>query len=54
MLIDLQFKGTPEAIRKAVWSYIQEKPVDFQGYRLYDTGAYPRPALSGKITMRVT
>ena len=53
-LIDLQFRGTREIIRKAVWSCYQEKPVEFLGYKLYDIGALPEPPLSGKITMRVT
>jgi tetrahydromethanopterin S-methyltransferase subunit A len=52
-LIDLQFKGTPDTIRKAVWSCYQEQPVEFMGYSLYDTGAYPEAPLSGKITQRV-
>jgi tetrahydromethanopterin S-methyltransferase subunit A len=52
-LIDLQFKGTPETIRKAVWSCYQEQPVQFMGYTVCDTGAYPEPPLSGKITQRV-
>jgi len=52
-LIDLQFKGTPESIRRAVWSCYQEEPVDFEGQRVYDVGAYPEPPLSGKITGRV-
>ncbi len=52
-LIDLQFKGTPETIRKAVWSCYQEQPVEFMGYSVYDTGAYPEAPLSGKITQRV-
>ena len=53
-LIDLQFEGNPDVIRKAVWSCYQEEPVDFRGYSLYDPGAIPEPPLSGKITMRVT
>jgi tetrahydromethanopterin S-methyltransferase subunit A len=53
-LIDLQFEGDPELIRKAVWSCYQESPVEFRGYSLYDPGAYPEPPLSGKITWRVT
>jgi tetrahydromethanopterin S-methyltransferase subunit A len=52
-LIDLQFRGTPELIRKAVWSCYQEIPVDFEGCSLYDIGAFPEPPLSGKITQRV-
>ena len=53
-LIDLQFEGNPDLIRKAVWSCCQEEPVDFRGYSLYDPGAFPEPPLSGQITMRVT
>jgi len=53
-LIDLQFEGNPDIIRKAVWSCYQEEPVGFQDYSLYDPGAYPAPPLSGKITWRVT
>lgn len=52
-LIDLQFYGTPELIRKAVWSCYQEDPVEFEGLELYDIGAYPEEPLSGKITDRV-
>ena len=53
-LVDIQFKGTPETIRKAVWSCYQEEPVEFMGYELYDPGAYQKFPLSGKITDRVT
>ena len=53
-LIDLQFEGDPEIIRKAVWSCYQEEPVEFRDYSLYDVGAYPDEPLSGKITWRVT
>jgi tetrahydromethanopterin S-methyltransferase subunit A len=52
-LIDLQFKGTPGLIRKAVWSCYQEEQVEFEGYRLCDIGAFPQPPLSGRITDRV-
>jgi tetrahydromethanopterin S-methyltransferase subunit A len=52
-LIDLQFKGTPETIRQAVWSCYQEQPVQFMGYTVYDAGAFPEAPLSGKITQRV-
>ncbi len=52
-LIDLQFKGTPESIRRAVWSCYQEEPVELEGQEVYDIGAYPEPPLSGKITGRV-
>ena len=52
-LIDLQFRGSPESIRKAVWSCYQEEPVEFEGYMVSDIGAYPEPPLSGKITQRV-
>jgi tetrahydromethanopterin S-methyltransferase subunit A len=53
-LIDLQFKGTPQSIRKAVWSCYQEEPVELEGRQVYDMGAFPQPPLSGKITDRVT
>ncbi|MDH4206595.1 MAG: tetrahydromethanopterin S-methyltransferase subunit A [Desulfobacteraceae bacterium] len=53
-VIDLQFEGDPNLIRKAVWSCYQESPVEFRGYSLYDPGAYPEPPLSGKLTSRVT
>ncbi|MGA3117797.1 MAG: tetrahydromethanopterin S-methyltransferase subunit A [Syntrophobacteraceae bacterium] len=53
-LIDLQFEGDPDLIRKAVWCCYQESPVEFRGYSLHDIGAYPEPPLSGKITWRVT
>jgi len=52
-LIDLQFKGTPETVRRAVWSCYQEDPVEFEGKQVYDIGAYPEPPLSGRITSRV-
>jgi tetrahydromethanopterin S-methyltransferase subunit A len=54
ILIDLQFNADPDIIRQAVWSCYQEKPVEFNGYSLYDPGAYPEPPLSGRITWRVT
>jgi hypothetical protein len=53
-LVDLQFQGDPGVIRKAVWACYQEEPVEFQNYTLYDKGAYPEPALSGRILSRVT
>jgi tetrahydromethanopterin S-methyltransferase subunit A len=53
-LIDLQFQGDPNIIRKAVWSCYQEAPVEFRGQFLYDLGAYPELPLSGKITWRIT
>jgi tetrahydromethanopterin S-methyltransferase subunit A len=53
-LIDLQFEGDPEVIRKAVWSCYQEAPVSFRDYELYDPGAFPEAPLGGKITWRVT
>jgi len=53
-VIDLQFEGNPDVIRKAVWACYQEKPVQFRDYSLYDLGAFTESPLSGKITMRVT
>ncbi|RPJ52509.1 MAG: hypothetical protein EHJ95_03945 [Methanobacteriota archaeon] len=52
-LVDCQFQ-TDDVIRQAVWSCYQEVPVEFLGYSLYDSGAYPDPPLSGRITWRVT
>lgn len=53
-LINCLNNGTPELVRKVVYCCYQEKPVKFREYTLYDTGAYPEPALSGKITWRIT
>ncbi len=53
-VIDLQFEGDPDVIRKAVRACCQEKPVQFKDYSLYDPGAFPASPLGGKITMRVT
>jgi tetrahydromethanopterin S-methyltransferase subunit A len=53
-LIDLQFEGDPDLIRRAVWSCYQEEPVAFREYSLFDPGAFPEPALSGRLTWRVT
>jgi tetrahydromethanopterin S-methyltransferase subunit A len=53
-LIDLQFEGDPDVIRKAVWSCYQENAVPFRGYTLGDPGAYPEPPVGGGITWRVT
>jgi tetrahydromethanopterin S-methyltransferase subunit A len=52
-LIDLQFRGTPETVRKAVWSCYQEEPTDLNGQTVYDIGAFPQPPMSAKITQRV-
>ena len=53
-LIDLQFEGDPEQIRKAVWACYQEQPVSFRNYSLSDPGPFPAPPLDGRITWRVT
>jgi tetrahydromethanopterin S-methyltransferase subunit A len=53
-LIDVQFEGDPEIIRKVVWSCYQESPVAFRSYSLHDPGAYSAEPLSGQITWRVT
>jgi len=53
-VIDLLNEGSPDVLRKAVWSCYQEQPTAFGSYQLYDPGAYPGPPLSGKITWRVT
>ena len=53
-LIDLQFEGDPDLVRKAVWACYQEKPVSFRGDELYDPGAYPKAPIGGKLTWRIT
>jgi tetrahydromethanopterin S-methyltransferase subunit A len=52
-IINLQFEDNPDIVRQAVWSCYQENPVGFRGCSLYDSGAYPEPPLSGKLTWRV-
>ena len=52
-LVDCQFQDE-NVIRKAVWSCYQENPVEFRGQMLFDPGAFPEPALSGKLTWKVT
>jgi tetrahydromethanopterin S-methyltransferase subunit A len=52
-LLDLQFQGTRESVRQAVWSCYQERPTEFSGRQVYDLGAYPQAPLSGKVTQRV-
>ena len=52
-LVDLQFQGDPNLVRKAVWSCYQEEPVEFLGYRLYDVGAYSEPPMSGTIMWKI-
>ena len=52
-LIDLQFRGTTETVRKAVWSCYQEHPVVFEGQTVCDIGAHPEPPMSGKLTTRI-
>jgi len=53
-LIDLQFEGDPEQIRKVVWACYQEQPVAFRSYSLSDPGPFSAPPLDGRITWRVT
>jgi len=43
----------PKVIEKAVWSCYQEAPVAFMDYTLYDTGAYPEPAIFHKIVAKL-
>jgi tetrahydromethanopterin S-methyltransferase subunit A len=44
----------PKVIEKAVWSCYQEEPVLFMGYKLYDIGAYPEPAICHKIASKLS
>lgn len=53
-LIDLQFEGDPETIRRAVWCCYQEEPTPFRDLMLYDPGAYPEPPIGKGLTWRVT
>jgi tetrahydromethanopterin S-methyltransferase subunit A len=53
-IIDLQFRGTPELIKKAVWSCFQEEPVKFLEYTVSDIGAFPEPAIASKIMDKVS
>jgi tetrahydromethanopterin S-methyltransferase subunit A len=53
-LIDLQFEGDPNQIRRAVWACYQEEPVEFGDYSLSDPGAFPEPPYGGSLTWRVT
>jgi hypothetical protein len=42
-----------KVIENAVRSCYQEEPVSFMGYELYDTGAYPQPAMFHKIASKL-
>lgn len=53
-IIDLLNRGDPELIREVVCCCYQENPTSFEGYTLYDIGAYPEPPIINKITWRVT
>jgi len=53
-VIDLLNCGTPDLIRKAVWSCYQETPTAFEDHMLHDIGAYPEGPISARLTWRVT
>ncbi len=53
-LLDLVNEASPEVLREAVLASCREEPIRFRDYTLSDPGAYPEPALSGKITWRAT
>lgn len=53
-LVDLQFQGDVALIHQVVTACQGQTPVEFMGYALHDPGAYPQPALGGKIVWRVT
>ena len=53
-VIDLLNCGTPDLIRKAVWSCYQETPTAFKDHMLHDIGAYPEGPISAQLTWRVT
>jgi len=48
-VIDLVNEDSPEVLQEAVRASCQEEPVRFREYTLSDPGAYPEPAVSGKI-----
>ncbi|MBU4319622.1 MAG: hypothetical protein Q8N12_01710 [Thermodesulfovibrionales bacterium] len=52
--VNLLNRGTPELIKKAVWSCYQENPTQFEDYTLHDIGAYPEEPISAKLTWKVT
>jgi tetrahydromethanopterin S-methyltransferase subunit A len=52
---DMSIPGlNPKVIERAVWSCYQEEPVSFMGYKLYDIGAYPEPAICHKIASKLS
>jgi len=53
-VVDLLNRGTPDLVRKAVWSCYQEVPTKFEEYTLHDVGAYPETPISAVLTWRVT
>ncbi len=53
-LIDLQFQDDPDIIKNAVRACFQENPVDFNGLKLHDIGAYHEKPLSGKLSWQVS
>jgi len=53
-VVNLLNRGTPDLVRKAVWSCYQETPTLFDGQMLYDMGAYPEQPISAKLTWKVT
>ncbi|MFC1461090.1 tetrahydromethanopterin S-methyltransferase subunit A [Verrucomicrobiota bacterium] len=53
-VIDLINEGSLELLREAVTACYQEEPTVFGDYSLHDSGAFPDPPLSGKLTWRVT
>jgi len=53
-VVDLLNRGTPDLIRKAVWSCYQETPTKFEEHMLHDIGAYPEAPIIAVLTWRVT
>ena len=52
-VIDLVNEDSPEVLCEAVLASCQEQPIRSRAYTLSDPGAYPEPALRGKVTWRV-
>lgn len=53
-VLDLVNESSPDVVREAVRAACQEEPIPFRSHMLFDPGAYPGPALLGKIAWPAT
>lgn len=51
---DASFAMRTENVQKVVHACIQEKPTEFEGFVLYDPGAWPEPPICEKLSRRLT